>query len=198
MKAAFISVLAAVLGIGAAIAGQGDKQTQEAGYQPSKEAVAAMSPGPMHKHLDALVGDWTFTGKWRMAPEDAWQDFEATVEREWILDGRFIHETVKSEWMGQPFEGMGLIGYDNLRKQYDMIWVENASTATFHSTGKADPTGKIFTFEGTNSNQMTLQKDCWSRSTLTIKSDTEHVHEGYGKDATGKEFKNMEGTAKRK
>ena len=167
---------------------------QEAGA-PSAEALARMSPGPMHAKLEPLIGTWHMSGKWRMTPDAPWETFEATVLREWILEKRFVREDVESQFMGQPFKGMGLIGYDNTREQFTMVWVENMSTGTWLTTGQLK--GNTLTFEGTNSDAMTGEKNRWGKSVLDLSRD-EQTYKGYCKDAQGKEFVSMEMVAKRK
>ena len=162
---------------------------------PPPEAMARMTPGPMHKKLDPLIGSWSATGKWRMTPDAPWQEFASTAERKWILDGRFVEERVKSQMMGQPFEGIGLIGYDNTRQEFTMVWVDSMSTGTWVSAGKLD--GSKLTFEGTFSDPMTGEKNVWSRSVLDM-SAPQHTFKGFAKDAAGKEYVNMEMTATHK
>ena len=162
---------------------------------PSPEALARMQPGPMHEKLAPLVGKWTMSGKWRMSAEAPWQEFEADVEREWILGDRFVQEKVTSEMMGQPFEGLGIIGYDNTRKEFTNVWVENMSTGTWTSAGRLE--GDAITFVGENSDAMTGEKNRWGKSIVTLGKD-EQSFKGFSKDASGKEFLSMEMTAKRK
>jgi len=161
---------------------------KEAAAMPP-EVLARMEPGPMHKKLEPLIGKYQMTGKWRMAPDKPWEEVTADVERKWILDGRFVEETVHSEWMGQPFEGKALMGYDNVREQFTMIWVGNMSTGTDSSTGKLD--GAKLVFEGTNSDPMTGDKNRWSKMVVDL-GNPQQICKGYCKDAAGKEFQMME------
>lgn len=161
---------------------------------PSPAAIARMTPGPMHAKLEPLIGSWSMSGKWRMTPDAPWETFEAAVEREWILDGRFVKETVESELMGESFEGMALIGYDNTREHFTMVWVENMSTGTWFNTGRlAD--GKLV-FEGENSDAMTGEKARWGKSIVSLGEDSQ-TYQGFAKDAHGKEFLSMEMVAER-
>jgi hypothetical protein len=166
--------------------------TQDA---PSPEMMARMAPGPMHAKLEPLIGSWKMTGKWRMTPDAPWEEFEADVERKWILGKRFIEETVTSEFMGQPFEGVGIVGYDNTREQFTMVWLENMATSTFVSTGKLE--GGNITFEGVNSDAWTGEKNKWGKSVVSLTPDNQ-TFKGYCKDESGKEFQNMEMLAKKR
>ncbi|MCC6285031.1 MAG: DUF1579 family protein [Phycisphaerales bacterium] len=99
-----------------------------------------------HEHLHAMVGDWSGTMKFKTG--DEWMDIEGHVSRELAFDGRFVIEHVKSEFMGQPFEGMGIIGFNSGTKKFESVWVENMATNIAMSTGTYDAKTKTFTFEG--------------------------------------------------
>jgi len=173
------------------------QDAQEASFEPSEEMLAAMAPGPMHAKLEPLIGSWTMAGKWRMGPEQPWDEFSGDVEREWIMDGRQIKETVDSEWMGQPFTGMALIGHDNVRGEFNMVWVDNMSTGTYLSAGRMDDSGKIV-FEGENSDPMTGEKNRWGKSVVDMSNANEHVIEMWSKDESGTPFVAMQMTMTRK
>lgn len=180
----------ATLGVTVGLVAQ---ETQEAAA-PSPAAIARMTPGPMHAKLEPLVGDWSMSGKWRMGPDAPWETFEAAVTREWILDGRFVQEKVESEFLGQSFEGIGLIGYDNTREQFTMVWIENMQTGTWFSTGRME--GGKLVFEGENSDAMTGEKNRWAKSVIDLGVDSQ-TYQGYSKDKAGKEFLSMEMVAER-
>ena len=157
---------------------------------PSPEMMARMQPGPMHEKLESLVGSWQMDGKWRTTPDATWEPFDGIVEREWILDKRFVKETMTCDFMGQPFTGIGFIGYDNMREELTMVWIENMSTGTWLNTGQLE--GNTLTFEGENSDVMTGEMNHWTRSVIDL-STLSYV--GYAKDTNGAEFISMEMTA---
>ncbi len=171
------------------------QEPQEAGFDEA--AMKLMSPGPMHQYLEPLVGSWELTTKYRMTPEQPWLESTAQAEREWILDGRFVKETVDAEFMGQPFHGIGFFGYDNVREQYCSMWIDSMVTGIMTAAGSSSDGGKTISFEGTNANPMTGEKDAWFRHVMRVVSDDENVFEMYAKDPSGKEFKTMEITATR-
>jgi len=41
--------------------------------------------------------------------------------------------------MGQPMEGVGYTGYDRMRKQYTMVWLDNMSTAMYSAAAPSTP-----------------------------------------------------------
>jgi Protein of unknown function (DUF1579) len=92
---------------------------------PSPEALLkalaeAGKPGPEHKKLEPFVGQWTFTLKLWTDPSQPPAEVKGTIERKWIMDGRFVQETARGACAktGKIFEGMGLVGYDAAQKKF--------------------------------------------------------------------------------
>ena len=165
---------------------------QEAGFEMDEMTMKRMMPGAMHEYLAPLEGDWTMMVKMRMAPEAPWEESEAEASREWVLDGRFIKETVEGDFGGMPFEGIGYTGYDNVRQEFVSTWMDSMGTGIMVSAGQASKDGKTITFECHASCPMTGDKDKWSKSVIRIKDDESHVFEMYAKGPDGKEYKSME------
>jgi hypothetical protein len=117
---------------------------------------------------------------------------QALAEFELILDGRFVQQTYKCEWMGKPFVGLGIEGYDTFKKKYVSIWMDNGGNAINISTGTADESGKVFTYYGKMDDPMTGEKDKTVKSIARVINDNKVVFEMYDKPAGGPEYKNME------
>jgi uncharacterized protein DUF1579 len=140
--------------LGARAAGAEDQPaTPPAQPQLSAEAQAEMdawmkvgSPGKEHEQLAAAVGDWKASGKSYMGPEPT--AFEATSHRQLTLGGRVLEEHFKGEMMGMAFEGHGLTGYDNARKQWWSTWNDSMSTGVLLSYGNWDDAAKGIVFNG--------------------------------------------------
>jgi hypothetical protein len=106
------------------------------------------TPGAAHKVLDARVGTWSVDVKMIPPTGEAPTTTKGTSEVKSIMDGRFIQETATGEWMGQPFSGMGTMGYDNLKKKYVKSWFDNMGTGLMSAEGTYDAGSKTFTFTG--------------------------------------------------
>src|SRR5262245_30131146 len=76
------------------------------------------TPGPAHKVLDAKVGKWDTKWTMTMVPGGKPVSDTGTSEIQWTMDGRYLKETSKGMFQGQPFTGEGTVGYDNLKKKY--------------------------------------------------------------------------------
>ncbi|HET9232633.1 MAG TPA: DUF1579 domain-containing protein [Candidatus Eisenbacteria bacterium] len=166
---------------------------------PEMQAMmAAMSPGPEHKNLAKMTGDWTFTNKMWMDPSAPPAEGSGTMHAETILGGRYVHAVWKGNFMGMPFEGHGTEGYDNLTKKYVSSWVDNMSTAIMYSTGTCEQNGKVCTATSQEMLDPMSGKMTSFRSVVTWTSDTSFKMEMYSKPAGGAEMKGMEMTVTKK
>ncbi len=57
------------------------------------------------------------------------------MRRQWIMDGRYIRESVRASSELGSFEGLGFSGYNNLDGQYEFVWMDNDSTMIYFETG---------------------------------------------------------------
>lgn len=155
------------------------------------------TPGAHHDILTKLAGSWETTSKAWMEPGAPPEETQGTAEFKMVLGGRFLQQEATGEMMGQPFSGMGLTGYDNFKKQYTMLWVDDSGTAMYTAEGTPDATGKIITFKGKSDDWMTGKKDQPVKYVSTIVDNDTQLFEIYGYQ-DGKEMKMMEMTYKRK
>ena len=124
-------------------------------------------------------------------------EFTGTVTREWILDGRYIRETVEANSEMGSFRGLGFIGYNNIDGQYEFAWLENMSTAISFGTGSYDADAKVMMFRSTARDPLT-GRVINSTSTMDLSSPGLQRYVGYTIGADGKKFKSVEGTMERR
>ena len=149
-----------------------------------EEMMKLGMPGEGHTVLNDLIGTWDYTVTYKMAPNAPEQTSTGKTTNEWILDGRFVKQNVAGtmDMGGQsmPFNGMGLIGYDNLSGQYQSVWIDNVSTAMMTSSKSSyDPATKTITEEGTYSCVM-KGKDTPYKSELKIIDADHHAKHRIG------------------
>ena len=95
------------------------------------------------------IGSWDMaTTMWMNGPDKPPTLAKGTAELCWVLDGRFLQQETKGEFMGMPSQGMGFNGYDNLDKKYTMFWIDNSATAMYTAEGNFDKAGKVLTMYG--------------------------------------------------
>lgn len=197
-----VVVVAAVLAVsvGQIVAQEGEKKGPEGGPDPAMMELwkKMAEPGEYHAYLKPLVGRWNLVVRYRMAPEQPWEESTATGEYKWILGGRFLTQQTTGEMMeGERFEGFGMTGYDKVTKQYVSVWADTYSTGFMISKGTSDSSGKVFTFQGEYSDPMTGQTKK-ARSIIRIINNNKHIFEMYDHGPDGKEFQNLEITYTRK
>jgi hypothetical protein len=165
------------------------------------EAMAkASTPGPQHQHLNALAGSWNVSIRFRMDPKTEWMESTGTVTRDWVLDKRFLKETVDATSPmpgGGTFQGLGYIGYNTLEGVYQSVWMENQSTAIMTESGAYDAANKVMRFRGAHRDPVT-GRSILVRSELDMRDPNRHVYSGYSIALDGSEYKSFEGTATRR
>ena len=150
------------------------------------------TPNENHKVLQAFVGTWTATMKSRMDAKSEPVVSEGVDETQWILGGRYLQEKFTGMFMGESYEGMGIIGYDNIKKEYEYLWLDNMGTGIVKITAQYDPATKTFAEQGEVSCPITNGPRA-IHGKVTIVDDAHCTQEFYMKDPkTGEEFKSME------
>ena len=151
---------------------------------------AYASPNDNHRVLDPLVGTWSHVVTWWMTPDSQPEMSKGTSETTWMMGGRYLRHTATGTSMGQPFEGMGLTGFDNGRKVYQTIWMDNMGTGMMIGEGTYDPGNRTLTDNGRFTDPMAGQRDY--RGVITFIDDDHYRYEMYGADQNGKAFRMME------
>jgi len=148
------------------------------------------TPGEPHKLFASLAGSWTTKTKEWMEPGKPPTESTGTAEMKMLLDGRFLQQEFTSQMMGQPFSGIGIDGYDNLRKRYVTTWIDTMGTGIFQMEGTASADGKTITLKGRHDEpgggQMT------HRAVWKIVDSNTQSFDMYGTHKQGKELKMLE------
>ncbi len=169
-----------------------------AGADAHMEAfMKAATPGPEHAKLKAFEGSWTTVTKSWHDPSSQPMESKGTREAKWIMDGRFLEEHYTGDFMGMPFKGLGISGYDNVQKKYVTSWIDNMGTGIMLFVGTGDASGKNLTLTGEYADPMT-GKMTKMRSVSKVVDDKTFIFEMHGPGQDGKEFKMMEITHTKK
>jgi hypothetical protein len=156
----------------------------------------AGEPGPQHEVLNALIGEWEGSFSWSMAPGVPAMEMPGKVKREWVLDGRYVKETVESSFEGQAFHGMGFVGYDNTTGEYQFVWMDSHSTGIYTETGSYDPTSKTLMTWSRHINPAT-NRMMHSASRIDLSSKDRQTMKGQATGPDGQWFTMFEGDMKR-
>lgn len=147
------------------------------------------NPSEIHQKLMTYAGTYSVAGKVRMDAASEYMPSSANCVKESVLSGRWLHEHCEGPgMMGMPpFEGMGLLGYNNYTKKYELYWFDNMSTMGFPMTGTANAAGNVITLKGSYEDPLT-KKTRKARWVLTIQDANTQKLEFYDTDPTGKEY----------
>ncbi|MBB6332606.1 hypothetical protein HNP24_003598 [Chryseobacterium sediminis] len=158
-----------------------------------KNWMAYSTPGEMHKMLAKSDGTWT--GETTMWMENGAKPMMSKSEatNKMMYGGRYQITNHKGDFMGMPFEGMSIVGYDNSKKKFVSTWIDNMGTGIMHSEGDWNASTKSVEFKGKMTDPSRPGKDCDFREVFTFVDDNNQKLEMYGPDSkTGKEYKTME------
>lgn len=150
-----------------------------------------MQPGEFHEHLKNFVGTWSADVRMWMEPNAPPIVSKGRATFKLIFDGRFLYGDFLGEFMGMPFKGINIMGYDNIKKEFFSIWLDNSTTGWISSTGSYDTDSKKYRFRAETF-------DPYSEQTLEMREEAyfaskdEYISVTYAKPKDGKEFKNME------
>ena len=156
-----------------------------------KKVEAAGTPGPAHRALDALVGEWKAEVKCWMEPGAPPHVSEGTAKAGWKFNGRFVEEEFRGEMMGKPFTGRTLIGFDNTKQTFNSVWISDSQTSMFISEGKGDAANRVITQEGKASCAATGRTDVPMKTVLRLLSPDKHTFEMFD-GSKGPNAKTME------
>ena len=186
-----------ILGISPSSFAAGPQQSQQDQQKAMEAYMKMMATNENHAHLGMFAGEWNLTSKAWMMPGQAPETSQTNAQGEMILGGRFLKMNYKGTMFGQPFEGVQIIGYDNMKKKFITFWIDNSSTAFFLTEGILDESAKTMTETG-------LWPDPMTGGTMKVKAITkmispdEFTYELYMAGPDGKEFKSLENRSVRK
>ena len=155
------------------------------------------TPGPMHKWMQKTNGTWEGEVTQWMDPKAPPTKSKATNVQTSALGGRFVVSKYTGTMMGQPFEGMSNMGYDNAKKMFVSTRMDNIRTGIVNMNGTYDEVTKTLNLKGYQTDPSN-GKDSDIREEMTMIDNDSYSMTMYGTGMDGKEMKFMEGIFKRK
>jgi len=167
--------------------------------QPTPEEMQKMmelwqkvaTPGAPHAAMAKMAGDWTSHMKMWMDPKAPPSESDGTTTGKMLMDGRYLESEHQGTMMGMPFQGIGLLGFDNNRQRYQYTWIDNMGTVITTADGPASD-GKTITLDGKMDEPTTGEKDKPFRYVFKLTDDDHYTMEGYDLVGTPQEFKVIE------
>ena len=118
--------------------------------------IGSMQPNEHHERLAESVREWKTTTTMYWDPANPVVT-HGEAEFHMILDGLFLLQEYEGKmpmpndaggWDMVDYEGYGLTGYDNIRKQYTGMWIANMNSGILTMKGNLDATGNVLTMYG--------------------------------------------------
>lgn len=168
-----------------------------------QEAMAAWqattSPSIYHERLDYFVGEWDVAVKMWWGGSDApAQESAGKATYKWFFPDKWLSHEYEGSMMGMDFKGFGLWGYDNYRREYISLWVDDMGTTMSTSSGRLDQTGKVITLYSQMDEPMTGDLGKAIKYVYRIIDDNEHIFEMHDLAIGGDNTMVMEFTYTRK
>lgn len=154
-----------------------------------------MTPGDMHNWMAKWTGTWTGDVSSFMDPEGPPSKSTATVTTKMIMNNLYQVSDYSGNMMGMPFQGHGILAYDNSKKEFVTTWIDNLGSGIVVMRGGWDEAAKKLSLKGTQTDPMT-GKDAMIREEITFPDDNTQILTMWG-EMHGKEMKFMEATFKR-
>ena len=167
-----------------------------AAQEPAADQMAAMmeavTPDENHAVLEPLTGTWSHAVTFYPAPGAQPMQMTATSVAEMTMGGRYLVTEIDGDFLGAPFEGREVMGYDKVRGEYFALFHDNMSTGPMISWGTWDPATQTMTMEGTFADPMTGNLEKKVRNTTQLLDDGSVHYENWGPGPDGEMYKTME------
>ncbi|TDR41150.1 uncharacterized protein DUF1579 [Tahibacter aquaticus] len=145
---------------------------------------------PEHKQLAYFVGSWKTKSQVWMDSAAAALESTGSSKAVAIYGGRYVTMSFEGLFFGQPFQGQGQLGFDNLRGKFFSTWIDSGSTGFWLSWGDYDKASNAWTFLGEMPDPLKPQNIVKVRQVMRIYDDKHYGFDWYEfKD--GKETRTM-------
>jgi Protein of unknown function (DUF1579) len=151
-----------------------------------------MTPTEVHKMIAQSDGEWTGEVMHWMTPDAPATSSKCKCTNRMTMGGRYQISEYSGEFMGMPFEGMNILGFDNAKKVFMTTWIDNMGTGVMNMQGPWNEKTRSMSLKGTMVDPMT-GKDTEAKETFTIVDDNTQVMQMFAPRPDGKGmFKTME------
>jgi hypothetical protein len=191
-----LRVFAMAMVAAATLVGSAAAQEKKESAPAQGQEMPSPKPGPEHAILKKDVGVWDATVE-TMMERGGKPSVSKGVETNTLLGGGlWLIEDFQAEFLGAPFQGHGITGYDPSKKKYVGTWVDSMSTGLSTSEGTYDPKTQTMTarFEGPGPDGTPMKM----RTTTEWKDANTRVFTMYSPAGRGEEFVVMRISYKRR
>ncbi|MDH3628008.1 MAG: DUF1579 domain-containing protein [Acidobacteriota bacterium] len=154
------------------------QETEQPAEEPKLSRAQTMGqPSAAHEKIMAREGTWRVKAQMTMADGQVIEN-SGIMQSEASLDGRFLTSLFKGEFMGYPFLGRSVDGYDNETNKYVSLWFDNTSTQIVAYYGTSEDDGETITYFADTVDGETGEK-VRLKSVHRAQSDSQHTVEEF-------------------
>jgi hypothetical protein len=124
-----------------------DMSDPQAMQEMMSEYSSMNEPSKGHDVLKRYAGEWDVVQR-TMMPGMPEMTSNGTARSRLAMGGKYLMSEFKGSFMGQPFEGLSVMGYDNFAKQFFSFWVDSMGTAPYLSKGGLSEDGRVIALVG--------------------------------------------------
>jgi len=151
----------------------------------------AGTPGAQQAQLaDHFAGTWTAKQSMWMDPAGEPMVGTGRAVSTAMFGGRHIRMEFEGEAMGEPFNGLGLTGYDNTLGRYYSSWIDSMGTGIMLAYGEYDAASTTYTFRTEMADPMNPGSKIPMRNVIRIIDADHHVFDMH-ETHDGKEIRTM-------
>lgn len=162
-----------------------------------KKWQAYSTPGKSHGYLAAKEGTWEGVVKHWYKPGGEAVVSKALATNTMILGGRYLKTEHSGELMGMPINGVNIQCYDNYKKEFATLWIDDMGTGFYLTHGNLDASGNVLTEEGLWDDFLTGKK-VKIKTVSTPVSANSFRFETYAEGPDGQYYRSMEIVYKKK
>jgi hypothetical protein len=140
-------------------------------------------PGEHHKHLKMMAGTWDVKSKFHMVPGQIIEMNGVEVAK--MQPGGFwLISDFSGKFMGEPFHGHGVLGYEAHKKEYVGTWTDSIASVLVISKGTCSKDGRVTTMIGKSFNPMEKREVTYKQVTEIKDANTKtfHMYDVHGKN----------------
>lgn len=129
----------------------------------------------LHRQMASSAGEWT--------AENTQFNDDGTVKgksidscsTEVVLGGRYVKEHYHGKFGPTKFEGVGMLGFDTINKEWVHVWFDNFSTGPSVTRGKPGDDPKVVTLRGAMKDPSTGNEMGMEMVSTIVSNDEHHL-----------------------
>ena len=166
MKHRWLALGALALGLAGFVAGQVAAQDEMGGGMQMPEWTKRTKRTKQHEDLAKMVGTWDVTMKMWMVPDSPPMESTGISTGKALLGGNYVQQDFEGSVMGGPFEGVLMLGYDTVDKEFVSVWMDSFHPVMY--VGRGTEKDGLTTYDAEEPDFMTGKK---KKTRMTIRLD---------------------------